>query len=87
MEELFAKVKYSNVSLHDSVKKDADKKFGSKNSYVKNLWILREYRKRGGKSSYKGKKPSNKNIQKQIKASSEVDINDSFWNNIDEYED
>jgi hypothetical protein len=81
MEEAFAAVNYTDTKLHDRIKNEADKKFGAKTSYVKNLWIHREYKKRGGKSSYKGKKPSSKKIQKQINASQntspviEVDIN------------
>tara|TARA_B110000503_G_scaffold75155_1_gene115984 strand:+ start:1460 stop:1708 length:249 start_codon:yes stop_codon:yes gene_type:complete len=82
MEELFAAVKYADTKLHDRVKQEAEKKFGAKNSYVKNLWIHKEYKKRGGKSSYEGKKPSDKKIQKQIKAAIEFDITDSFLSNL-----
>ena len=78
MDNIFAAVKYADTSLHSKIKQEAEKKFGSKNSYVKNLWIHKEYKKRGGKSSYEGKKPSGKKIQKQINASVvEFDIEDS----------
>ena len=67
MEELFAAVKYADTELHNRIKKEADKKFGPKGGYAKNLWVLKEYKKRGGKSSYKGKKPSNDKIKNLIK--------------------
>ena len=83
MEELFAAVKYADTKLHDRIIQEAEKKFGAKNSYVKNLWIHKEYKKRGGKSSYEGKKPSGNKIQKQIKANTiEFDITDSFLSNL-----
>jgi hypothetical protein len=66
MEEVLIAVEYKDKKLFDSVKTTADKKF-PKNSYVKNLWILKEYKKRGGKISYENKKkPKNSEIQKQI---------------------
>lgn len=67
-EESIASTEYLNKKLHDSVKKEADKKF-SKDSYVKNLWIRNEYKKRGGKTKESGEKPSNKKIKEQIDAS------------------
>jgi predicted acyl esterase len=79
MENSFAAVKYADSDLHNRIKQEAEKKFGAKSSYVKNLWIHREYKKRGGKSSYEGKKPSGKKIKKQINASIiELDINDTI---------
>jgi hypothetical protein len=79
MDNSFAAVKYADSELHSRIKQEAEKKFGAKSSYVKNLWIHKEYKKRGGKSSYEGKKPSGKKIQKQINASIiELDINDSI---------
>jgi hypothetical protein len=74
MEELFAAVKYADTELHNRIKKEADKKFGPKGGYAKNLWVLKEYKKRGGKSSYKGKKPSNDKI-KNLKMNVEVNEN------------
>lgn len=62
-----AGVVYEDKSLHESVRKNADRKF-PKNSYTKNLWILREYKRRGGKVKYNGKKPSGDSIRKQIQA-------------------
>ena len=64
-------VKYKDASLYESVKRDADKKF-PKNSYVKNLWIIREYKKRGGKVEYEGDKPSKNSIKKQVKGKEEI---------------
>lgn len=66
--EIFSKVKYLDPELRSKVGQDADKKFGNKNSYVKNLWILREYKKRGGKVRNEGKKPSKDSIKKQVSA-------------------
>ena len=83
MNESFAAVKYYNQDLYNRIKQQAEKKFGSKNSYVKNLWIHKEYKKRGGKSSYKGKKPSNKSIKTQIKGNFEIDINDFLMNDME----
>jgi hypothetical protein len=69
-DDVFAAVDYKDQSLLDNVKKAADKKFGTNRSYVKNLWILREYKKRGGKVKYSGKRPSSdiikKNVQKDV---------------------
>lgn len=69
-EEIFAiaGVTYQNKELYNEIRKSANKKF-PKDSYVKNLWILREYKKRGGKVGYDGKKPSKEKIKKQVKAS------------------
>ena len=78
MENVFAAVKYADDKLHSRIKQEAEKKFGAKNSYVKNLWIHKEYKKRGGKSSYEGKKPSDKKIKNQIKANEGLDIISSF---------
>lgn len=47
-----------NKSLYKYVKRLADKKFLSKTGVYKSSWIVREYKKRGGK--YSGKKPSYK---------------------------
>jgi len=65
-DDVFASVNYGNTSLLNSVKQAAEKKFGSKRSYVKNLWILKEYKKRGGKVKYSGKKPSGDTIKKNV---------------------
>lgn len=86
MEQIFAKVQYVDQVLLQSVRRSADDKFGKKNSYVKNLWVLKEYKKRGGKTKFQGKKPTSKKIQKQIKASLEINLFDEIWNNIDEFE-
>lgn len=45
-----------NKQLYNTVKKLADKKFLSKTGVYKSSWIIREYKKRGGK--FKGSKPS-----------------------------
>lgn len=63
-----AKIKYKDSDLRQEVGRKADEKFGAKNSYVKNLWILREYKKRGGKVSQTGEKPSKPEIKKLTKS-------------------
>lgn len=63
---IFAGIKYLNPDIREKVEKEAEKKFGAKNSYVKNLWILKTYRKQGGKTKFEGKKPSGQKITKQI---------------------
>jgi hypothetical protein len=68
MFEVISEVKYRDDALHNRVKEAANKKFGTKNSYVKNLWILREYKSRGGKVQYKGQNPASTSIKKQVKA-------------------
>lgn len=65
MNEIFAKVIYLNKELHDDVKKAANQKFDGE-SYVKNLWILNTYKKRGGKVKYEGKRPSKDQIKKNV---------------------
>jgi len=50
--------KPTNTKLYDRVKVDAKKKFASYPSLYASSWIVREYKKRGGK--YSGKKPSKK---------------------------
>jgi hypothetical protein len=84
MTSIFAKVEYLDQKLHQSVKKEADSKFGAENSYVKNLWVLKEYKKKGGKTKYSGEKPSKDKVSKQVKG--EVDINDDFFELMDEFE-
>lgn len=69
MFEIISEVKYRDEELYNRVKQAANKKFGDKTSYVKNLWILREYKSRGGKVQYKGKKPSSTSTKKLIKGS------------------
>lgn len=44
--------------LYNTVKKMADEKFASKTGIYKSSWIVREYKRRGGK--YKGRKPSSR---------------------------
>lgn len=82
MQEILAAVIYKNADLINKVRQEADNKF-KENSYVKNLWILKEYKRRGGKVSYKGEKPSNKTIKKQVSAS----VEDSILEMVDEWED
>ena len=50
------KNKPSNINLYNKVKKEAKKKFKRYPSLYASSWIVREYKKRGGK--YSGKKPS-----------------------------
>jgi hypothetical protein len=83
---VFASVEYNDSELLSRVKDAANKKFGERNSYVKNLWVLREYKKRGGKVKYSGKKPSGEQIKENVKkdverlrsqASIEVDLTET----------
>jgi hypothetical protein len=60
-----ATVIYLNKPLYQKVKQAANQKF-DKPSYVKSLWITREYKKRGGKVRYEGGKPSNESIKKAV---------------------
>jgi hypothetical protein len=57
-----AKVK--NPKLYKQVKKEADVKFQTKTSIYKSSWIVKEYRKRGGK--FEGVKPKKKWIKKVV---------------------
>lgn len=84
MNSVFAKVSYLNQDLYNSVKKDADSKFGAESSYVKNLWTLKEYKKRGGKVKYSGEKPSKNKVSKQIEG--EIDIASEIYDLVDEFE-
>jgi hypothetical protein len=70
--EIISTVEYKNEELHTQVKRAADKKFGTGSSYVKSLWILREYKSKGGKVSYKGERPTKNSIKKQVKGSEDV---------------
>jgi hypothetical protein len=73
-----AKITYLNKELYNRVRKDADKKF-SKDSYVKNIWVLKEYERRGGKTKKSGEKPKNEKIKKQVTGSWELDFDlDTF---------
>ena len=55
----------TNQKLYTQVKKEADKKFDEKTSVYKSMWIVNQYKKRGGK--YKGKKSINKGITRWLK--------------------
>lgn len=60
------KIQRLNKELFKKVEEEADNKFGKDNSYVKNLWTEKEYKKRGGKSVYKEKKPKSEKIEKRL---------------------
>jgi len=81
-----AKITYLNKDLYNKVKKEADKKF-NKDSYVKNLWIMKQYEKRGGKLKKDGEKPSEKKVKKSIKGSYELDLDLWEFGFDEEYED
>lgn len=53
-----------NKSLYDKVKSEAKKKFDVYPSIYANAWVVREYKKRGGK--FEGKKPK-KGLKKWFK--------------------
>jgi len=67
-----AKVTFLNEDLYERVKKEADRKF-NKNSYVKHMWVLKEYERRGGKTRKEGNKPSNKQVKKLVRGY-EIDL-------------
>jgi hypothetical protein len=86
-DDVFAAVDYQNKDLLNSVKDAADKKFGSNRSYVKNLCILKEYKKLGGKVKYSVKRPGKDEIKKNVKKDVdrlrsqgrfEVDLNETY---------
>ena len=76
----FSKVEYLDKDKLAAVQEAADKKFGGKTSYVKNLWVIREYKKRGGKVKYSGEKPKNSDIKKLVKSSL---FDDVLWDLIE----
>jgi hypothetical protein len=76
----FAEVEYLDKEKYSQVKEVADRKFGEKNSYVKNLFVLREYKKRGGKVKYSGDKPKDSDIKTLVKSSL---FDDTLWNLIE----
>jgi hypothetical protein len=62
----FASVEYKDQDKLSRVKQRANDKFGEKNSYVKNLWVLKTYKDEGGGLDYHGEKPKSKEIKKQV---------------------
>lgn len=82
----FSEVEYLDKEKLSEVKRVAEEKFGKNNSYVKNLFILKEYKKRGGKVKYSGEKPKKSKIEKQVKSSLEKNsiwLDGLLWNAID----
>ena len=55
----------SNKKLYNKVKEEAKKKFKSWPSAYASSWLVREYKKRGGK--YKGKKPKDSGLTRWFK--------------------
>lgn len=55
----------TNKSLYNYVKQLANKKFESKSGIYRSSWIVREYKKRGGK--YSGKKSSSSGLKRWFK--------------------
>ena len=64
-----------NKILYEKVKNEAKKKFTSYPSIYANSWVVREYKKRGGK--YKGKKNSREGLLNWF--------NNEKWVNMKEY--
>jgi hypothetical protein len=54
-----------DTTLYNKVKKLADKKFKSKTGVYKSSWIVKEYKRQGGK--YVGSKPKNSGIKRWYK--------------------
>jgi hypothetical protein len=80
LEFSFAEVEYLDKEKLAEVKRVADQKFGEKNSYVKNLFVLKEYKKRGGKVKYSGDKPESSDIKSLVKSSL---FDDTLWKLIE----
>jgi hypothetical protein len=59
--------------LYNKVKTDASKKFMSKSGIYRSAWIVREYKKRGGR--YSGQKPNNTGLKRWFKEKW-IDLND-----------
>ena len=60
-------------TLYEKVKQEATRKFASKSGIYRSSWIVREYKKRGGK--YKGSKPTKKGGLKRWYKEKWVDLN------------
>ncbi len=58
-------IKPVNQDLYNEVKRMADSKFQEKTSAYKSSWIVREYKKRGGK--YSGNKPKSSGLSRWYK--------------------
>jgi hypothetical protein len=54
-----------NSDLYEKVKKSANKKFKSKSGIYRSSWIVKEYKKKGGK--YKGTKPKKSGLKRWYK--------------------
>jgi hypothetical protein len=75
----FASVEYKDQDKLSRIKQRANDKFGEKNSYVKNLWVLKTYKDEGGGLDYHGEKPKSKEIKKQVSGEEvAVDSNNQF---------
>lgn len=57
--------KPTNLKLYDQVRKLANKKFSSPSGVYRSSWMVREYKKRGGK--YSGTKPKSSGIKRWFK--------------------
>jgi len=55
----------TNKTLYDKVKKEASRKFKSPTGVYRSSWIVREYKKRGGR--YKGSRPKSSGLKRWYK--------------------
>ena len=76
----------TNKTLYNKVKSDAKKKFKHYPSLYASSWIVREYKKRGGK--YKGRKNPSKKSKSRSKSRKKTGINKWFaeqWVQVEPY--
>jgi hypothetical protein len=55
----------TNKTLYEKVKKEASRKFKSPTGVYRSSWIVREYKKRGGR--YKGSRPKSSGLKRWYK--------------------
>lgn len=52
MNDIFASVVRLDKDLEAKIQKEADKLFGLNKSFIKDLWVQRQYNTKGGKSNF-----------------------------------
>lgn len=52
MNDIFASIVRLDKNLEAKIQKEADKLFGSNKSFIKDLWVQRQYNTKGGKSNF-----------------------------------
>lgn len=74
IKDLEAAITYLDEQKEKEAQELADKKFGTKTSYVKSLYKLLQYKKNGGRVKYTGQKPQAQIVRKQIKGCTIIEI-------------